>query len=1007
MRVEAGDRDLASLLSAPRPPRCAGASLALAAVLLVGLGAPSPARALDPSRRIDQFLTKRWTPADGLPHRTVYDLVQSRDGYLWIATQNGLARFDGFRFALFNRTNEPGLGSGHVKALLEGEDGTLWAAVYGGGVARYRDGHFTLLGAEIGLPSLLVRSLALAPGGGLWIGTEDQGAVRFDGVRVVERIGPADGLPSPFVRKLLVDRSGALWIGTDTGGLTRRADGRLTTWTAKSGLSGVSVIDLLETADGAIWAATSGGLDRFAAGNIRRYGLADGLPNDYVFSLGADRDGNLWVGTGGGGLARFRDGRFASFGVAQGLPDPYVWAITEDREGNLWVGTEGGLLRLRTGAFVGWGELQGVAGLPVRGLCEASDGSMLFATSHGLARLQGDEVAMLAGQGGFASDPLWSLLETRTGELWLGSDDAGTLRWRSGKLDRYRAADGVGSDTVWSLAEGGDGAIWAGTNRGGLARFAAGRWTRLRQADGLGGETVRTLLVDHAGDLWAGTIGGGLSRVRAGRIDRFTTEQGLGSNSVLALHEDGEGRLWVGLLSGGLAVRDGERFLAIPRAALPLDTVAGVVEDDLGHLWLTADGGIRRVARTDLLAAARGERTSVPIDVFGAGAGFLGDAGAGYTPVSWRGRDGRLWFATSLGAFVLDPHHLPPRPAPPTPLVEGLVANAREVPRGTELQLPAETFSLELHYTAPALSTPEAVRFRYRLAGFDRDWVEAGERRVAYYTNLPPRELRFEVAARVGDGDWTAVPTRLALRRLPLFRETWLFRALVAAAMLGLLALLYRLRTAQLAARAAVAEERNRLAREIHDTIAQDLASIVVQARVARKQAAVASPEASGRLEQIVRIAEGSLAEARQSLQALRPPALEGRDLATALREAAAASAGEGGVTVDVVSTLAGALPAAVESELLRIAKEAIGNALRHGGAGRVGVELRREGSEVVLVVADDGRGFDPAAVASDRFGLVGMRERAQTLGGTLRLESAAGRGTRVEARVPVGGRPG
>jgi signal transduction histidine kinase/ligand-binding sensor domain-containing protein len=976
----------------------------LGALLVSSLGLAVAAEALDPERRIDQYLVHSWSNKDGLPHPIVSDVIQTRDGYLWLATQGGLARFDGVRFRTFRPRDTPALRVASVKALEEADDGTLWAGSYGGGLVRYLAGEFTAFGTEAGLPTLLVRALAKSADGKLWVGTEDAGVLLFDGERVVQRLGKAEGLPSNFVRALLISRSGDLWLGTDTGGLSRFKEGRLTSWTVAEGLAGQTVTDLLEDRNGALWIATTRGLQRLDEDRLITYGPAQGLTSDYIYSLGEDSDGNLWVGTGGDGLVRYAGGTFSSLGVEDGLPSAFVWDIAEDREGNLWIATEAGLARLQAGPFVMWGRKQGLLDDQVRGVVQTRDDSILVGTPHGLARLSGDAIVQPTHPG-LADAYIWSLLETRDGDTWVSIDGVGLARIRDGEITRFAPEDGIGSDIVWSLAEDAQGTIWAGTNQGGLARYANSQWTRIRLADGLGADVVRAVLVDQADDVWAATIGGGLSRIRGDEVTTYTTSDGLGSDTVLALYEDGDAHLWVGTLGGGLSVRLGETFVTLPSSGFAPTTIGSFVEDDQGYLWMGSDHGIRRAERNQLVALARGERSDAPTLGFGPQHGLVGSPGTGFTPTSWKSRDGRLWFTTTQGVGTLDPKQLDLQPRPPPLVIEELLANHEPVDVYREVVLPPGTFDLELRYTAANLGAPDGVRFRYRLKGFDRDWVEVADRRVAYYTNLPPGRFRFEVTAANDDGVWNPVPAVLELRLLPRFYQTWWWKALMVAAALLFLYGLHRLRAGRLELRAAVAEERNRLAREIHDTIAQDLASILIQARVATRKATSDPRGAGERLERITALATGSLAEARSSLLALRSPALEGKDLATALAHTARLLAPDDEPVIDVHSVGNEALAPTVEVELLRVAKEAMTNAVRHSGAHRIKVDLVLAAGEATLRVADDGHGFDPdTATRVGGFGLLGMRERVAALGGTLAILSTPGSGTSIEACVPAAG---
>lgn len=992
------------------PTACRRLSFGCALFLLSAL----PAAGLDPTRRADQYLIDTWDGSKLLNAKTVSAIEQTRDGYLWLGTNAGLLRFDGFDFELFEPANTPAFQAAQVRALLEGQDGSLWIGVYGGGVVQLRNGRFKSFGKEQGLPSLLVQALAVDPGGGLWIGAEGGGVARLEHGKVVETFTRAQGLLRDEVRSILVSRRGDLWIGTERGGLTRRRGGELRTWTREQGLPSDTVMAMYEGVDDALWLATTAGLARLGddGQSLRTFGIRDGLPTDYLFSVTGDNDGNLWVGTGGGGLSRWTGGGFSTLSTAGGLPNEVIWALREDREGGLWVGTEGGLARLRDSLFTHHGERQGLAADQVRGLLEVRSGALRIATAKGLNRLENGQISVVGKAQGLPVDYVWSLLEAKDGSLWVSTDGAGLAHLDGDATRIYTEKDGLGNNMVWSLAEGPDGAIWAGTQSGGVSRFAAGRWTRLTRKDGLGADVVRSLLVDHTGTVWAGTMGGGLSRIAGDTITTYTTKDGLGSDSVLALYEDRELNLWVGAYSGGLSLfRDGRFVTFARRQGFVTDSVGSLIEDDLGFIWFSGNTALHRARRQDLLAlftAAPGARAdALEVDSFSRENGLVGAVGAGFTPAAWKRRDGRLLFSSSKGMAMVDPRQVerPQRPAPT--IVESLLANHREVELDPPPVLPAGTFDVEIHYTAPSLDAPRRTRFRYRLEGYDRDWVEVGGRRVAYYPHLPPGKFAFRVAAAGAGGAWTE-GTPLPIRLQPFFYQTGWFKLLLAGLAAWLLYGLYRLRAGRLEARAAVAEERNRMSREMHDTIAQDLMSILMKTRIAQSAARKRAAEPDPHLEAIGNLAAGSLAETRRLLQALRPPALDEKDLAQALRDLAGSLSAGLEVTIGVQTRGDGTIAPAVEAELFRIAKEAMGNALRYSGAHHIEVELTTEGGEVALTVRDDGRGFDPEQT-NGGFGLIGMRERAVSLGGSLTIRSVAGAdtGTEITARAPLKGREG
>jgi signal transduction histidine kinase/ligand-binding sensor domain-containing protein len=753
--------------------RLPGLARAGALIVLASSGALF-GQGLDPAKALTQYNLDVWTTADELPQNSVNAVVQTRDGYLWMGTYGGLARFDGMRFGVFDSANTPALRTNGILALLETRDGTLWIGTSGGGLVRYRDGAFTALTTGDGLPSDIVRTLCEGHDGALWIGTND-GLARYKngGFRTFQ---VKDGLSNAVVRALQEDGAGTLWIGTNGGGLDRLEGGRFRRFTPADGLSSNSVFALLRAGDGALWIGTNGGgLGRLKDGRLRTFTTADGLPSDIVWSLHEDGQGTLWIGTYGGGLARFRGGRFSALTSRDGLSNDFVRAVTSDREASLWIGTySGGLCRLRDGKFTTYTRSEGLRGDFARTVLEDRDHALWIGTTGGgLCRMEGGGFRCFDARSGLADD-VRALHQDRGGALWIGTVGAGLFRLRGGRFTRYTVADGLPHPNVSSISADGRGGLWVGTYGGGLAHFEGGHFTTYGTAQGLSVNLVLSTLVDHRGVVWAGTDGGGLCRLEAGRVTSFRKKDGLAGDIVFSLHEDEQGALWVGT-SGGLSRIDaGKVGTLTTRQGLLDDVVFQVLEDAAGRFWLSGNKGLSRLEGDDLRAAARGERPSVSPVGYGAADGMKSDECSGVAqPAGWRAHDGRLWFPTARGVVVVDPGRIPLNTVPPPVEVERVVVDGEpaaspEVPPGRQ--------RFEFHYTALSLVAPRKVAFKYRLEGFDTDWIGAGPRRTAYYTRLPPGRYTFRVTASNNDGVWNAEGASVTLTVKPYFGETvWFY----------------------------------------------------------------------------------------------------------------------------------------------------------------------------------------------------------------------------------------
>ena len=768
-------------------------------VLAIGL---DDIPALDPSRRITQYVHDVWQRDDGLPQNTVKDILQTRDGYLWLATQEGLARFDGARFVVFNTRNAATLPDDNIWTLGEDADGTLWIGTPGG-LVRMQDGILATFTSQEGLPANHVRSIHRDRKGTLWIANAGELSVFEGGGARVYR--DRDGRTLKGGYSFVETADGSLWIAADR--LYRLRDDRLTAYGEAQGLP-ARPSALVTGADDTLWVGTFGaGLARFDGSRFTLLTAKDGLPGDLIYALLTDRDGNLWIGTNGGGLARYRDGKLQTLSDERARLTNDVMSLFEDAEGSLWVGTNGGgLHRFKDGDFTTFGPPEGLAVPTASCLLQATDGDLWIGTSGGVFRLHDGKFDRYTKSDGLAGDAVFSLAEGDGGGIWIGTGDGGlSLRDRRGHFRTFTKAHGLTGRFVVSLSPDRGGALWVGTDLG-LSRFAGGRFVPSPGLFGGRSFLVGALLRDSRGDLWIGTHGGGLLRLHDGTSTTFTTREGLSSDRILALREDRDGTIWIGTQGGGLdRLRDGAFTSYTTRAGLCSDTIFQVLEDDRGSLWMSSNDGIFRVPK-DLLAAFA-EKKTVTIDcvLYGRSDGIRSsECNGGSQPAGWKGRDGRLWFPTAGGAVVVDPARIHGSPRPPGVVVEEFEADGLRLdrPRGKgPVVVPAGTGRFEIRYTALTFRSPETVRFRYRLEGLDGDWVEAGTRRTAYYAHLAPGDHRFRVTARSGDGSWGDAEAVLAFRLLPyIYQTTWFYGACILVAVLitggG-----YRLRIHQVRAR--------------------------------------------------------------------------------------------------------------------------------------------------------------------------------------------------------------
>jgi ligand-binding sensor domain-containing protein len=757
--------------------------------IAIQLGAVGTARALDGHRRITQYAQTHFAVHDGMPHSLANAIAQTADGYLWITSQEGLSRFDGASFTTYDHRTTEAIPVNQFSALAVDRQRTLWAGTGSRGVLHLIGGEFRPVAWEPGAQEQQIRVLAFDASGDLWIGVRDRGVVRLHDGALMAALTTRDGLPSDDVRALLATRDGAMWIGTFRG-LVRWVDGRLVR--GPPALDGVAIHSIAQDAGGALWCATDKGLLRLRGDAVEPVG-ADRLAPGELSTVLFDRDGNLWIGTRTGVARMTPDGEIQRLPT----PDVLVNALFEDSDGNLWIGSDRGLDRLRDGDVLPFGVSEGLVDEVVGGFREDATGTKWITTAGGLYRIapgQPTATRIAAHRG------LYAIYPDSRGTVWFGGRDGNLGTWRDGQLTWLGNQDW---ERIRSLTETADG-LWLGTDHG-LFRM---RGDRLADAVSVvPGVAVRSIAADTEGSLWLATEDRGLMRWRAGAVAAIPPGGPLRTTPVTTILFDSDGTMWVGTEGAGLwRLRAGGWFAFTTRHGMFDDVMWRILDDELGHLWMSSNRGIWRVSRQQLDAVAAGQRETVDSQAYGEADGMRDRECNGVAdPAGWRTRDGRLWFPTGKGLAVIDPAHLHER-EPPRALIDSVRVNGRVQPEAGPLVLPAGGPRLEIGYTAPALRGPERLRFRYRLDGYEPEWIDAGTQRVAQYTNLPPGDYRFIVVAGL-DNKW-GQEGMLAMTQPPLFYQTGWFDALALLSLALAIVAVPLLRVRQLRRRARELDKR-------------------------------------------------------------------------------------------------------------------------------------------------------------------------------------------------------
>ncbi|HXB75591.1 MAG TPA: two-component regulator propeller domain-containing protein [Candidatus Acidoferrales bacterium] len=965
--------------------------------------AASTALALDPRKSLTQYSHRLWTQQDGLPQDTIRAIAQTTDGYLWLGTDEGLARFDGYEFVSFSKANGD-LPGNSITALAATADGSLWIGT-SNGLAQYRDHRFHTFTVKQGLPDNAITALYSDHAGTLWL-VAGLYLSRYQNGQFTN-YRPQAEIPLSSVRAVSEDRHHDLWVAGFSRVVKMSGGGKFVTMMEPDALQGMVVLSMISDRGGNLWIGGNQGIiERTADGGIRKYTQRDGLPDLSVRALWQDREGNIWAGTNNG-FARLESGRFATSREA-GRDADLVRCLFEDREGNLWIGSNSGLMRLRSDIFTVYGEAEGLPSDEPNTVFQDRAGRVWVGFhDSGLMLFSGGTRRVFTTRDGLPDNDVFQVRQASNGDL-LVTTRAGLARMQGTHFRNYTWPDPLGRRGLFDALEDRQGRLWLATP-GGLGVLRGNEYRDVVPGGPLLIEFMASLCEGRDGALWAGTYGKGLWRIKGAEQRLFTTADGLSSDEIRSLYEDPEGTLWIATFGGGLnAWRDGRFFHYTAKDGLPSDNVAQV-SDDGPSLWLSTTRGISRISKRQLRDFSERRRTLLEPENYGVEDGLRSaQCAPGYPKAGGgtRTADGRLWFTTGRGLAVLDPGARKQTPLAPAVQVVDMTANGDPVDLARPARLEPSSERLQIRYTGIYLGAPERVQYSYRLDGLDKNWVAAGNRRVIDYNTLSHGPYRFTVRALLPGGP--ASEQSYAFEVLPHIYETAWFRLLCAVLVAAAAWAVYGLRLRQIRYRfSLVLDERARLAREIHDTLAQGFVGISSQLDAVAMCMPDEKSPARKYLDLARRMARHSLTEARRSVMDLRASALEGQDLIAAIESGTRMWTAGSGVRVEVVvdAGTPGELPEEMEQHLLRIAQEAVTNVLKHAEASQIWVKLHAEARKLYLRIADDGRGFEQADVFQSRgghFGLIGMRERAERLGGELHLSSHPGEGTEVEVMVPL-----
>ena len=978
--------------------RRAAAAATLCLVALAGVGVHA-------QRALSQYVRDEWTGDRGFPGGAVYGVTQSSDGYLWIGAEKGLVRFDGLTFQLLQSKGAPNTAPA-VLGVVPAPDGSIWARLRGIALLRYQGSTFANILATLGSPESVVTAMERGRDNAILLATLGRGAMIARNGKV-DMLVDTSALPgAAFVISMAQTPDGEFWFGTRGAGVLRVQGSRVTRFT--DGLPDLKVNSLLALDDRTVWIGTDKGVVRWTGREIAPTGIPAALTQLRALAMIRDRMGNAWIAAGPDGVVRVDDRGRASRSAPDASSNPNVSSVFEDREGNIWIGTDRGIERWRDPVFTSYSTPQGLPSSPIGPVYVDDRGRAWFAPTRGGLFWTDDGVVGRVTEAGLDRDIVYSIAGSND-DVWVGTQRGGITRLRRAtngwSVSRFSEAEGLPQNSVYAVALARDGALWAGTLSAGASRIVNGAVTTFTTANGLASNTITSIAEGLDGTIWFGTPGG-LSAYARGAWRTYTTRDGLPSNDVNTVFAGPRGILWAGTTDGLAFVQDGRLQVCRGMPASLRGSILGLAMDQSGALWLNT---IDRVFRVDLEPLRPCEADERRVREYGVADGLLAvDSVKRHRTLTTDSR-GRVWLALSRGISVADPGRADARELPALTHVESMTADGGPVDLTGAIEIPAGRRRIAFTYTGLSLSVPERVRYRYRLDGFDDDWSESTSDRQAVYTNLGHGQYRFRVLASTGDGLWNGSEAALAFEIRPMLWQTRGFQAFAVASGIAIAWGLYRYRLRQLSKQLNVRfeerlAERTRIARELHDTLLQGFISASMQLHVAADRVPDDSP-ARPALGRVLDLMGRVIEEGRNAVRGLRSSSSEAQELEKAFSGIQSELA-DGQTTAYrvIVEGQPRQLNPAVRDDVYRIGREGLVNAFRHSGAMAVEIEIEYMPGELRLFVRDDGRGIDPNVVRSGtagHWGIAGMKERAERIGGSLTIRSRASAGTEIELRVP------
>ncbi len=769
---------------------------------------------LQPDKKITQYVHRVFDTNMGLPQNSAYEILQSQNGYLWIGTGEGLVRYDGIHFSVYDKYNTEAIKHNTIRALYEDRKGNLWIGTTGGGVNILKDNIFQSITERNGLSSSIIVDIIESSKGEIWICTRDKGIDIYKNSQIINSFNKNNGLVSNNIRAIHEDRYSNMWIGTLEKGIIKYQDGVFSSYNKNNGLSSNKISTIHEDSQGILWIGTMRGLDKMVGNKIVSYNKNDGLTSNSIVSIYEDSDSTLWIGTNDGGLCRVIDRisfTVESYTQKDGLSSNIIRSIYEDKEGLLYVGTSGGgINQFRDGKFTHLTTSEGLSNNMVKAVMIDSRNRLFVGTyGGGLNVFERDKIVYHKTNTGFPSNVIYSLFEDSNNHIWVGTYGSGVIKIENGRYISYTSKNGLSSDLVSSISEDKNGNIWIGTYGGGINRFDGSKFISYTTKNGLSNNIVLCTTVDDKNNVWIGTSGGGLNCYRNSTISVINTDSGLSNDIVLSLYEDDNSTLWCGTRSGGLNKIVGSKVISYTtNDGLFDDNIHTILEDSKNNLWMSCNKGIFRINKNDIMMFDKGLSKDIPCQSFGIKDGMkTAECNGGSKPSGWMERDKhnritKLYFASIKGVISINPDNIKQNNVPPDVHIESILSDGIDISGDKEINLPYDMNNLLFRFTACSFTYPKSVEYRYILDGFDQRWHKVNyEKRYVNYTNLPSGNYSFRIKASNNDNKWSkAISSSTIVIATPFYFTYWFFG--LSGVLLGIIVyFIYRVRVNHLTKR--------------------------------------------------------------------------------------------------------------------------------------------------------------------------------------------------------------